>query len=95
MAEVITEIVPEVMPEVTPEAVTLDTEILETVTQMSDSLKQEVLHYAKYLLENYLKSSAVEVPPKKRRLSGSMKGTFVLPLPDNFDDPLEEFAEYM
>ncbi|MEY2977055.1 MAG: DUF2281 domain-containing protein [Prochlorotrichaceae cyanobacterium] len=59
---------------------------------MSDSLKQEVLHYAKYLLKNHLKS--VETPQKKRR-SGILEGTFVLPLPDDFDDPLEEFAEYM
>jgi hypothetical protein len=24
-----------------------------------------------------------------------MKGIFVLPLPDDFDEPLEEFEEYM
>ena len=34
-------------------------------------------------------------PPKKKSLAGCMKGTFILPLPDNFNDPLEEFAEYM
>jgi len=32
---------------------------------------------------------------KKRSLVGCMKGTFVLPLPDDFNEPLEEFAEYM
>ena len=32
---------------------------------------------------------------KKRSLAGFMKGTFVLPLPDDFNEPLEEFAEYM
>jgi len=32
---------------------------------------------------------------KKRSLVGSMKGTFVLPLPDDFNEPLEEFEEYM
>lgn len=32
-------------------------------------------------------------PVKKRRL-GILKGTFVLPLPDDFDEPLEDFQEY-
>ncbi len=32
---------------------------------------------------------------KKRSLVGSMKGTFILPLPDDFNEPLEEFEEYM
>lgn len=35
-----------------------------------------------------------EEKPKKRR-SGILKGTFVLPLPDDFDEPLEDFKEYM
>ena len=34
-------------------------------------------------------------PIKKKSLLGCMKGTFVLPLPDDFDEPLEEFEEYM
>lgn len=74
---------------------TIDTEILQAITQMPEPLKQEVLHYAKYLIENYLESnSGAEQSPKKRR-SGILKGTFVLPLPDNFDEPLEDFKEYM
>lgn len=67
---------------------TIDTEILQTLTQMPEPLKQEVLHYAKYLIENYSKN-AVEKIPKKRRLAGSMKGTFKLPLPEDFDTPME------
>lgn len=75
---------------------TVDAEILQTITQMPEPLKQEVLHYAKYLIENYSKVNAEEkTPQKKRRLAGSMKGTFVLPLPDNFDEPLEDFKDYM
>ena len=35
-----------------------------------------------------------EEKPKKRR-SGILKGTFVLPLPDDFDEALEDFKEYM
>lgn len=73
----------------------IDTEILQTLTQMPEPLKQEVLHYAKYLIENYSESkSGDEQLPKKRR-AGILKGTFVLPLPDDFDEPLEDFKEYM
>ena len=73
---------------------TVSAELLETLTQMPESLQQEVLHYAKHLNEKYARSQTEE-PPKKRRLAGSMKGTFKLPLPDNFDDPIEDFEEYM
>ncbi len=31
----------------------IDTEILETVGIMPESLKQQLLHYAKYLMQNY------------------------------------------
>jgi len=72
---------------------TVSAELLETLTKMPESLQQEVLHYAKYLNEKYALSQTEE-PPKKRR-SGILKGTFVLPLPDNFDEPLEDFEEYM
>jgi Protein of unknown function (DUF2281) len=73
---------------------TVDTEILQTITQMPEPLKQEVLHYAKYLIENYSKVNVEKTPQKKRR-SGILKGTFVLPLSDDFDEPLEDFKEYM
>ena len=72
-----------------------DTEILQTLTQMPESLKQEVLHYAKYLIENYSESQAGEEQPRKKRRAGILKGTFVLPLADDFNEPLEDFKEYM
>ena len=31
----------------------------------------------------------------KQKLAGSMKGTFILPLSEDFDEPLEEFEGYM
>lgn len=74
---------------------TIDTEILQTITQMPEPLKQEVLHYAKYLIENYSESKSEEEQPQKKRRAGILKGTFVLPLPDDFDEPLEDFREYM
>ncbi|NER94899.1 MAG: DUF2281 domain-containing protein [Symploca sp. SIO1B1] len=73
----------------------IDTEILQTVVAMPESLKQELLHYAKYLRDNYSKDITQEQHPVKKRRSGILKGTFVLPLPDDFDEPLEDFAQYM
>jgi hypothetical protein len=68
--------------------------LLEKLEALPESLQNEVLDFIDFLSERYKKNQAVEALPKKRR-SGILKGTFVLPLPDNFDDPLEEFAEYM
>ena len=33
-------------------------------------------------------------PPVKKRRAGILKGTFVLPLSHDFDEPLEDFQEY-
>ena len=86
-------------------AVSLDEEVLKVFAGMSDSLKLEVLHYAEYLLhKNTAENDSpnlvdADVPKvktsKKKSLFGCMKGLFVLPLPDDFNGPLEEFEEYM
>jgi Protein of unknown function (DUF2281) len=73
----------------------IDAEILQTLNQMPESLKQELLHYVKYLVENYSKAISQESLLQKKHRSGILKGTFVLPLPDDFDEPLEVFKEYM
>ncbi|MEH2457671.1 type II toxin-antitoxin system VapB family antitoxin [Nostoc sp.] len=73
----------------------IDAEILQTLDQMPESLKQELLHYAKYLVENYSKTISQETLLQQKRRSGILKGTFLLPLPDDFDEPLEVFKEYM
>ncbi len=72
----------------------INTEILQIVSTMLKSLKQELLHYAKYLIENYSKDTFLESHSVKKRRSGILKGTFVLPLSDDFDEPLENFKEY-
>ncbi|MDJ0661468.1 MAG: DUF2281 domain-containing protein [Crocosphaera sp.] len=75
----------------------IDTKILQTVSTMPQSLKLELLHYAKYLMDNHAQESLskLEEQPVKKRRSGILKGTFVLPLPDDFDEPIEDFKEYM
>jgi hypothetical protein len=67
-----------------------DTALWQIITQMPENLKTELLHYAEYLMEKHSPTvKEDELPPKKRR-SGILKGTFVLPLPDDFDEPLED-----
>jgi hypothetical protein len=72
----------------------IDGEILETLEKMPELLKTE-LHYAKYLIENYSKDVSQMQSPQNKRRVGILKGTFVLPLPDDFDEPLVDFKEYM
>ncbi|NJL20802.1 MAG: DUF2281 domain-containing protein [Leptolyngbyaceae cyanobacterium SM1_3_5] len=77
----------------------LKTELLEAIDQLPDHLQQEVLHFAQFLMSKYangaVKEGAIESPPVKKRDFGALKGIFVLPLPDDFDEPLEDFKEYM
>ena len=74
---------------------TIATELFQTVAKMPEPLQQELLHYAQYLIDNYAKEPAEENMPQKKRRSGVLQGTFVLPLPDDFNEPLEDFKEYM
>ena len=76
---------------------TIEAAILKNVEKLPESVKQAVFLYTEFLANHYIeeKSEKTETPPEKRRLAGSMKGTFVLPLPDDFDEPLEDFEEYM
>jgi hypothetical protein len=69
----------------------IKTTILENLNRLPDSLQQEVLHYTQFLLETHAKNTPSS---QKKRQAGFLKGTFV-PLPDDFDEPLEDFQEYM
>lgn len=73
----------------------LQTELLETFNKLPESLQQEVVHYAEFLSQKHTQTLTGTEQPKKRRQAGAMKGVFVLPLPDDFDEPLEELKEYM
>ena len=70
--------------------------ILEKLEQLSESLQTEVLHYIEFLSERYPKTNSDPIAPRAKRGGlGILKGTLVLPLPDDFDEPLEDFKEYM
>jgi hypothetical protein len=72
-----------------------NTVILQKIEMMPEHLKQEVLQYVEQLIEKYSQTTSLDkaIPNHKRRLFGSMKGTFVLPLPDNFNDELDDFQD--
>jgi hypothetical protein len=67
---------------------------LEKLAKLPESLQTEVLHYIEFVIEKQAKNSTQEKPTKKRRVAGTMKGMFVLPLPDDFDEPLDDMKEY-
>jgi hypothetical protein len=69
--------------------------ILEKLAELPESLQTEVLHYIEFLLEKQTKTSTQEQSTQKRRVAGTMKGMFILPLPDDFNQPLEDMKEYM
>jgi hypothetical protein len=73
-----------------------DVALSNLIEKMPNSIKIELLHYAEYLMT---KSSHLQPEDKsegeKDRLAGSMKGTFILPLSEDFDEPLEDFEDYM
>ena len=69
--------------------------ILEKLEELPESLQTEVLHYIEFLIEKYAQKSPQEKPTKKRRVAGTMEGLIIMPLPDDFDEPLEDLKEYM
>ena len=70
--------------------INIQTKILETLEKMPISLQEELLHYAEYLEEKYKQSNEEINSFKQKRRSGILQNTFVLPLPDDFDDSLED-----
>lgn len=76
----------------------LQTELLETFNKLPEPLQKEVLHYAEFLAEKCIKDSpengqTTEGKPGKRGIFGIWKGK--IKMADDFDEPLEEFKEYM
>lgn len=75
--------------------INIETQILNILPKMPVSLQEELLHYAEYLQEKYNRSNEEINTSNQKRRSGILKDTFVLPLPDDFDESLEDFEEYM
>jgi hypothetical protein len=74
----------------------IESAILKNIEKLPESVKNAVFLYTEFLASQYKDSNLEpEIISKKPRFAGSMKGTFVLPLPEDFDEPLEELEEYM
>ena len=67
--------------------------LLEALQKLPETLQQEVLHYAEFLAQKYPQDLTTTELPQKKREAGALKGTFVLPLSNDFDRPLEDFKD--
>ncbi len=74
----------------------MESAILEQFQKLPVSGQQKALCYIEALLIEYAEAERNQtLHPIKKRQAGMMKGTFVLPLADDFDAPLDDFQEYM
>lgn len=66
--------------------------LIQEIHTLPENLKLEVLHFIQFLKQKQTAKTEPEKRRKKRK-AGSAKGMFVMA--DDFDEPLEDFAEYM
>lgn len=66
--------------------------IYEEAKDLPDSIVNEALNYLLYLKERYRVSSST-IPTSSVRKAGLHKGEIVMS--DDFDEPLDDFKEYM
>ncbi len=76
----------------------------EKIDKLPLDQQQEVLDFIEFL-QSKIEPETIDKPlsflevvkeiTTKKKLAGSMKGTFILPLSEDFDEPLEEFEGYM
>ena len=71
----------------------IDIEIFQTIVKMPESLKTEILHYAKYLLKKHGTSESSQ--EKLEELHGYGSWACQIVMSDDFDQPLEDLKEYM
>jgi hypothetical protein len=67
--------------------------LLANLEQLPENLQLEILHYSAYLVSRYATKNSTQTQEKKRGGLGILKGKIWMS--DNFDEPLEDLAEYM
>ncbi|MBS1537168.1 MAG: DUF2281 domain-containing protein [Bacteroidetes bacterium] len=65
--------------------------ILSEIYQLPESLKLEVLHFIAFLKQEHTSTNSEKITDK--RIFGRSKGKYTLA--SDFDEPLEDFKEYM
>lgn len=63
------------------------------VINLPESLKTKLLHYAEYLIEKYPSNKQSQENIEANQGYGSWAGKIIMS--DDFDEPLEDLAEYM
>jgi len=66
-----------------------ETVLLEKIKSLPEDSKEELYEY----LNKLVSKNGVKSKPKGKRGFGSMKG--MIEMSDDFDEPLEEFKDYM
>ena len=61
------------------------------MNNLPEELKREMLDFLEYLIKKH--TDKIQKKSRKTPKFGSCKGLFIIP--DDFDDPLEDFKEYM
>jgi Protein of unknown function (DUF2281) len=70
-----------------------DIALWKVLISMPESLKTELLHYAEYLREKYPNNNQVLEKLESKHGYGSWASQIIMS--DDFDEPLEDLAEYM
>jgi hypothetical protein len=68
-------------------------ELLNIIEKLPEPLQQEVLHYAEFLADKYSRSQPENISSTQHRQAGTMQGMILMS--DDFDEPLEDFKDYM
>ena len=65
--------------------------LIQEIQTLPENLKQEVLHFVQFLKQKQVAKTESAKP--RQRKAGSAKGEIIMA--DDFDAPLEDFADYM
>ena len=65
--------------------------LVSKIDNLPEGLKKEVLDFMEYLIEKH--KDKINKKSHKKPNFGSCKGLFIIP--DDFDEPMEDFQEYM
>ena len=71
----------------------MDHSILQKYNYLPLELRKEVVDFIEFLIQKNQKKQTLETPPKRPSNFGSAKG--LITMSDDFNEPLDEFQEYM
>ncbi|MCX6147993.1 MAG: DUF2281 domain-containing protein [Candidatus Kapabacteria bacterium] len=69
----------------------IDSQIISELGELPESLQLEAVHYIHFLKKEYLQKTKSQTNLK--RVSGKYNGKYVMT--SDFDEPLDEFKDYM